>query len=99
MGLKPIGSKVAIDRAEVKTKSEGGIILPDIAQGKPLKGVVVAVGPGMLRDDGTHAPMQVKVGDRVVWPPYKGTEIEVGKKLSRFVVMDEDELLGIETDD
>lgn len=97
--MKPIGGKVAIDRAVADTVTKGGILLPDIAVGKPLKGVIVAVGPGRLNQDGSRTPMQVKVGDKVIWAPYGGTEIEAGRVPARFVIMDEEQLLAVETDD
>jgi chaperonin GroES len=76
MNLKPLGDRVIIKAVEKEEKSKGGIIMPDTAKEKPLEGEIIAVGPGKLDDDGKRLPMDVKVGDRVIYSKYSGTEIK-----------------------
>ncbi|MDR1069349.1 MAG: co-chaperone GroES [Gracilibacteraceae bacterium] len=76
MKLRPLGDRVIIKAVEKEEKSKGGIIMPDTAKEKPLEGEIMAVGPGKLDDDGKRQPMDVKVGDRVIYSKYSGTEIK-----------------------
>jgi chaperonin GroES len=75
--------------------SQGGIILPDSAQKKPQEGKVKAVGTGHVLDDGSIRPMQVKVGDIVIYPEYGGTEIKIGG--TEYLLIDEDSILAVKT--
>ena len=95
--VRPIGSGVVVRRNDSEIKTEGGIVLPDVAKEKPCRGVVVAVGPGNILNDGTRAPMEVKVGDEVIFGQYSGHEIEVSD--TRYIVMTEKEVHAIVLDD
>jgi chaperonin GroES len=91
--IKPLGDKVVVEPLEEEEKSPGGIILPDTAKKKPQEGVVVAVGPGKILDDGSRGEMAVKVGDRVIYAKYGGTEVTIdGKDL---VILDQDSIYAI----
>jgi chaperonin GroES len=76
MKLRPLGDRVIIKAVEKEEKSKGGIIMPDTAKEKPLEGEIIAVGPGKLDDNGKRQPMDVNVGDRVIYSKYSGTEIK-----------------------
>ncbi len=91
--LKPLADRVLIEVKEEETKTKGGILLPDTAQKKSQKGVVLAVGAGKLADNGTRLPPEVSVGDEVLFAKYSGTEIEEeGKK---FLLITERDILAI----
>jgi len=91
--IRPLGDKVVVKVSEEEEKTAGGIILPDTARKKPQEGKVVAVGPGKLLDDGKRAPMNVKVGDIVVFAKYGGTEITVDDE--ELVILDEDSIYAV----
>lgn len=91
--IKPLGDKVVVEPLESEEKSPGGIILPDTAKQKPQEGKVIAVGPGRVLDDGKRAEMAVKVGDKVIFAKYGGTEVTIdGKEL---VILDQDSIYAI----
>jgi len=91
--IKPLGDKVVVEPLESEEKSAGGIILPDTAKKKPQEGVVVAVGPGKVLEDGSRGEMAVKVGDKVIYAKYGGTEVTVeGKDL---MILDQDSIYAI----
>ena len=91
--LRPLNDKVIVRRLEAEDKTAGGIILPDTAKEKPKEGKITAVGDGRLLDDGKRAPFQVKVGDRVLFSSYAGTEIKVeGEDL---LILGEDDILAV----
>jgi chaperonin GroES len=93
MKLRPLHDRVIIKRLEAETKSAGGIVIPDAAAEKPIKGEVVAVGTGKILDDGKVRPMAVKAGDTVLFGKYSGTEVKVdGEEL---LVMREEDLVAI----
>lgn len=75
--LLPLLDRVLIKRAEAVTKTAGGIVIPEKAQGKVLHGEVIAVGPGTRKDNGEFVPLLVKVGDRVLLPEYGGTKVNL----------------------
>ena len=77
MKMKPLADRVVIKPSPADEKSRGGIILPDTAKEKPVIGEVVAVGPGKVSDEGKPVPMEVKVGDKVLYGKYSGTEVTV----------------------
>ena len=83
MNLKPLQDRVVVKPAEAEEVSKGGIILPDTAKEKPQQGKVLAVGPGRLDEDGKRIPMEVRVGDTVVYAKYAGTSFktEDGKEI------------------
>ena len=93
LNIKPLGDKVIVKRVEAEEKTAGGIVLPDSAQEKPKRGVILAVGNGRLLDDGTRSEMQVKKNDEVLFTSYAGTEIKVGSE--EYLIMDESDVLGI----
>ena len=88
--FSPLGNRVVIEPLESDEQmSAGGIYLPDTAKEKPQEGKVVAVGPGKLSDEGKRIPMEVKVGDKVVYSKYSGTEYKEGE-IEYLVVRDDD---------
>lgn len=93
MKLKPLADRVVIKPSPAEEKTKGGIILPDTAKEKPVIGEVVAVGPGKVADDGKKIPMEVKVGDKVLYGKYSGTEVTVdGEEL---LIMRESDIFAI----
>lgn len=93
MKLRPLHDRVIVKRLEEEKKSAGGIIIPDNAAEKPVRGEVIAVGPGKRGDDGKLMPMDVKAGDTVLFGKYSGSEVKVdGVEL---VVMREDDIMGV----
>ncbi|MBI2383809.1 MAG: co-chaperone GroES [Gammaproteobacteria bacterium] len=93
MEMRPLHDRVIVKRLEEEKKSAGGIIIPDNAQEKPVKGEVVAVGPGKRTDDGKVHPVDVKVGDKVLFGKYSGTEVKLGG--TEYVVMREDDIMAV----
>ncbi|QJT09139.1 co-chaperone GroES [Oceanidesulfovibrio marinus] len=93
MKLKPLHDRVLVKRLEEEEKTKGGIIIPDTAKEKPIKGEVVAVGPGKTNDKGDKIKLTVDKGDKVLFNKYAGTEIKVDG--DEFLVMREDDILAI----
>lgn len=93
MKLEPLGDRIVVERLEAEEKSPGGIVLPDTAKEKPKQGKVVAVGPGKLTDEGKRREMSVKVGDKVLFASYAGTEVTVDGR--EYLIMSEDDVLAI----
>lgn len=93
--LKPLADRVVVKPIERETVSRGGIVLPDTAKEKPQEGKVVAVGEGRLSDDGKRLPMDVKVGDIVVYAKYGGTEIKVNDE--ELIILRESDILAKKT--
>ncbi len=91
--IRPLGEKVLIQRLEAEDTTAGGIVLPDTAKEKPQRGTVVAVGDGRRLADGGCADFQVKVGDKVLFASYAGTDITVGGE--EYLLMDESDVLAI----
>jgi chaperonin GroES len=77
MTLKPLADRVIVKPSQAEERTKGGIIVPDTAKEKPVWGEVVAAGPGRVADDGKTVPMQVKIGDKVLYGKYSGTEVTV----------------------
>jgi chaperonin GroES len=92
--MRPLGNRVLIKRAEAKT-TKGGILLPDSAKEKPKIGEVVATGPGKTDEDGKLLPMHVKVGDKILFSAYAGTEVKSDDVSTEYLIMTEDEILGV----
>jgi len=93
LSLKPLGDRVVVEPIEQEEVTAGGIVLPETAKEKPQQGMIVAVGPGARDEDGEHIEMDVKVGDKVLYAKYSGTEFKVdGKKL---LILRESDLLAI----
>lgn len=93
MNLKPLGDRVIVKPAEAEEKTKGGIILPDTAKEKPIEGTVVAAGPGKISDDGKVIKMEVKVGDKVLYGKYSGTEVTVEGE--EYLIMRESDIFAI----
>jgi chaperonin GroES len=93
MKLKPLNDRVLVKRLEGEEVTKGGIIIPDSAKEKPMKGEVIAVGPGKIADDGKRTKMAVDKGDKVLFNKYAGTEMKVDGE--EFLVMREDDILAI----
>jgi chaperonin GroES len=93
MKLRPLHDRVIVKRLEEEKKSAGGIIIPDNAAEKPVRGKVIAVGPGKRGDDGKLQPMDVKEGDTVLFGKYSGSEVKVDG--DELVVMREDDIMGV----
>lgn len=93
MKLRPLADRVVIKRIEEEEVKKGGIIIPDTAKEKPQKGEVIAVGPGRLDEEGKRMPMEVKVGDKVLFSKYAGTEVKIGDE--EYLVMREDDILCV----
>jgi chaperonin GroES len=93
MKLKPLGGRVIVEPIEQEEMTAGGIILPETAKEKPQEGKILAAGPGDRDEDGKRIAMDVKVGDRVLYAKYSGTEVKVdGKKL---LILRESDILAI----
>ena len=93
MKMKPLADRVVIKPSQAEEKSRGGIILPDTAKEKPVIGEVVAVGPGKVSDEGKTVPMEVKVGDKVLYGKYSGTEVTVDGE--EYLIMREADIFAI----
>ena len=93
MGFKPLHDRVAVKRVDEEEKTAGGIIIPDTAQEKPSEGKVVAVGSGVRADDGSIRQLDVKVGNRILFGKFGGTDVKVdGEDL---IILRESDILGI----
>jgi chaperonin GroES len=93
MAFRPLHDRVLVKRVESEEKTAGGIIIPDTAKEKPQEGEVVAVGPGARNDKGEVAPLDVKVGDRILFGKWSGTEVKVdGQDL---LIMKESDIMGV----
>ena len=93
MSIRPLYDRVVVRRVEDERKSAGGIVIPDSAAEKPMRGEVIAVGSGKALDNGTVRPLAVKVGDVVLFGKYTGTEVKVQGE--EVVVMREDDIMAI----
>jgi len=93
MKLKPLNDRVLVKRLEEEEVTKGGIIIPDSAKEKPMRGQIVAAGPGKLAEDGKRAKMSVEKGDTVLFNKYAGTEIKLDGE--EFLIMREDDILGV----
>jgi chaperonin GroES len=93
MKFRPLQDRVLIRSVEQDAKTAGGILIPDTAKQKPTEGDVIAVGPGLRSEDGKIQTLDVKVGDRVLFGKWSGTEIKVDG--DEFVIMKEPDILGI----
>ncbi|MSP43397.1 MAG: co-chaperone GroES [Alphaproteobacteria bacterium] len=95
MAFRPLHDRVLVRPLDAEEKTKGGIIIPGTAQEKPQEGKIVAVGPGARREDGTIAKLDVKVGDRVLYGKWSGTEIKI--KGEELMIMKESDIMGIVT--
>ena len=93
MQFRPLGDRVLVRRVEEDEKTKGGIIIPDTAKEKPQEGEVIAVGPGARDEDGKTVPLDVKVGERILFGKWSGTEVKIdGEDL---IIMKESDILGV----
>ncbi len=93
MNIKPLHDRVVIKRMEEEKMSAGGIVIPDSATEKPIKGEVVAVGTGKILEDGKVRPLAVKAGDKVLFGKYSGTEVKVDDE--EYTVVRQSDILAI----
>lgn len=93
MKIKPLHDRVLVKRVEAEDEVRGGIYIPDTAKEKPQEGEVVAVGDGKVLDSGQKIGMSVKVGDRVLFGKYSGSEVKLDDQ--EYLIMREDEILGV----
>ena len=93
MAIQPLGDRILVKLLAEEDKSPGGIILPDSAKEKPQEAKVVAVGKGRLLEDGTVRPLEVKVGDTVIFAKYAGSEVAHEDK--EFMILKEDDILAV----
>jgi len=93
MKIRPLHDRIIVKRTEEEEKTKGGIIIPDTAKEKPIEGKVVAVGKGRTTEDGKIIAMDVKVGDRVLFSKYAGTEVKIEGE--EHLIMREEDILGI----
>lgn len=91
--LTPIGDRVVVKPEPEEEKTRSGIVLPDAAKEKPQEGTVVAVGPGRVLDNGQKVPLEVKVGNKVIYSKYGGTEIKIDGE--EYVILSEKDILAI----
>ena len=93
MKIRPLHDRVIVKRLESETKSAGGIVIPDSAAEKPVQGNIVAVGKGKILEDGQVRPLDVKVGDKILFGKYSGTEVKVDG--DELVVMREEDVMAV----
>ncbi len=93
MKIRPLQDRIIVKRIEEEETSKGGIIIPDTAKEKPQQGKVIAIGKGMIRDDGKLQKLDVKKGDRVLFGKFAGTEVTLDGK--EHLIISEDDVLGI----
>lgn len=92
MKLKPLGDRVIVEPSESEDMTKSGIVLPDTAQEKPQEGKIIAVGEGRF-DEGKKVPMEVKVGDKVIYSKYGGTEVKVDDE--KYLILRQDDILAV----
>ncbi len=95
MKIRPLNDRVVVKRHEEETKTKGGIIIPDSAKEKPLEGTVVAIGSGKVLKNGKSMPLDVKVGDKVLFGKYSGTEVKLDGE--EHTLLREDDILAVLT--
>jgi chaperonin GroES len=92
MNLRPLGDRVVLKPVEREEKTKSGIVLPDTAKEKPQEGLVEAVGTGRILDNGTKVPLELKVGDRVLYAKYAGNEFKLDDNVEYLVISEKDVL-------
>jgi chaperonin GroES len=93
MKIRPLQDRVIVRRLEEEEKTKGGIIIPDTAKEKPQEGKVIAVGKGKITEDGKVVPLDVKVGDKILFGKYAGTEVKIEGE--EHLIMREEDILGV----
>ena len=94
MDIKPLADRIIVKQLEAEEKTKGGIVLPDTAKEKPQEGKVIAVGKGKVLESGQVQPIEVKVGDRILYAKYSGTEITT-KNGEEYLIIKEDDVLAV----
>lgn len=93
MKIRPLHDRIVVRRLDAEETSAGGIVLPDTAKEKPIQGEVIAIGEGKIHEDGSRRPVDLKVGDRVLFGKYSGTEVKLEE--DEFLVMREDDVMAV----
>jgi chaperonin GroES len=93
MNIRPLHDRIIVERLEEETTTASGIIIPDSAKEKPVQGNVIAVGKGKVTEDGNVLPLDVKIGDKVLFGKYSGTEVKI--EGNEYLMMREDDVLGV----
>ena len=93
MSLRPLQDRILVERVEEDEKTKGGIIIPDTAKEKPAEGKIIAVGKGRPADDGKIIPMELKVGDTVLFSKYGGTDVKIDG--NDYLIMRQEDVLGV----
>ena len=93
LSFKPLHEKVVVERMDAETKSAGGILIPDTAKEKPMRGTVIAVGPGRVLESGEVKPLDVKKGDQVLFGGYAGSEVKLEGK--EYLIVNESEIFAV----
>ncbi|MCD6086746.1 MAG: co-chaperone GroES [Candidatus Hydrothermae bacterium] len=93
MKVRPLADRVLVKRIEEEEVKKSGIIIPDTAKEKPQRGEVIAVGPGRLDEKGQRVPMEVKVGDKILFSKYAGNEVKIEGE--EYLIMREDDILAV----
>jgi chaperonin GroES len=93
MNLKPLSDRIVVKPLEAEEKTASGIVLPDTAKEKPQEGEVMAVGPGKVLENGTRQEMELKVGDKIIYSRYAGTEIKI--KGVEYLILRQDDVLAL----
>lgn len=93
MKIKPLGDRILVRALEPKEQKKGGIIIPETVKEKPQEGEVIAVGTGKVTDDGKKIPLDIKVGDKVLFGKYSGTEVKIDDV--EYLIMHQDDVFGI----
>lgn len=93
MNIRPLHDRIIVERLEEETTTASGIIIPDSAKEKPVQGNVIAVGKGKVTEDGKVLPLDVKVGDKVLFGKYAGTDVKI--EGNEYLMMREDDVLGV----
>ena len=93
IGVRPLHDRVLVRRTAEETKTAGGLFIPDTAKEKPQKGEIVAAGKGRVTEDGKVTPLDVKIGDKILFGKYSGTELKLNGE--EYLMMREEDILGI----
>lgn len=93
IGVRPLHDRILVRRTAEENKTAGGIIIPDTAKEKPQRGEIVAAGKGRIADDGKVLPLEVKIGDKILFGKYSGTELKLNGE--ELLMMREEDVLGI----
>ena len=93
MAVQPLGDRVLVKALESEERTKAGIVLPDTAKERPSKGEIIAVGTGRVFEDGSRKPLPVKVGDKIIFGKYAGTEVKI--KDAEYLILREEDILAI----